>query len=134
MLPGTMTRVLSVLLLLIWSASVEAQPLGSELAESWRAGGQYFSWTSTVPDNAKLKPAKGVWSDANTSLCCPGNIKTVCVYKSGGGVCGTVGGLNEGLIAGCLSACLTAYLRAENVSETICMLPCAVISPSNRES
>lgn len=52
MLPGTMTRVLSVLLLLIWSASVEAQPLGSELAESWRAGGQYFAWTSTVPENA----------------------------------------------------------------------------------
>lgn len=47
-----MTRGLSILLLLIWSASVEAQPLGSELAESWRAGGQYFSWTSTVPENA----------------------------------------------------------------------------------
>ncbi|MEQ1729663.1 MAG: alpha/beta hydrolase, partial [Vicinamibacterales bacterium] len=47
-----MTRLAVVLLLLVWSARAQAQPLTSDLAERWRAGGQYFSWTSTLPENA----------------------------------------------------------------------------------
>ncbi len=46
-----MTRLAGVLLLLLWSANVAAQSLTSDLADSWRAGGQYFSWTSTLPEN-----------------------------------------------------------------------------------
>lgn len=46
-----MTRLALLVLLLVWSTSAHAQPLASDLAESWRAGGQYFSWTSTLPEN-----------------------------------------------------------------------------------
>lgn len=41
-----------VLLVLSLAGSVGAQPLSSEVAESWRASGQYFSWTSTLAENA----------------------------------------------------------------------------------
>ena len=36
---------------LMLASSVSAQSLTSELAEQWRSAGQYFSWTSTLPEN-----------------------------------------------------------------------------------
>lgn len=48
-----MTRLAALLVLMLsWSTRTGAQPLPSALAEEWRAGGQYFTWTSTLPENA----------------------------------------------------------------------------------
>jgi len=48
-----MRRVVGLLLLMSALAGrVGAQALSSDLAESWRAGGAYFTWTSTLPENA----------------------------------------------------------------------------------
>jgi hypothetical protein len=40
-----------VMLTLLSGAAAGAQPLASDLAEGWRASGQYFTWTSTLPEN-----------------------------------------------------------------------------------
>ena len=45
-------RACIVLIIVLCCARVSAaQPLASDLADTWRASGQYFTWTSTLPEN-----------------------------------------------------------------------------------
>lgn len=47
-----MTRLAVIVLALLGAASpLAAQPLSSDVADSWRASGRYFTWTSTLPEN-----------------------------------------------------------------------------------
>lgn len=47
-----MRAIIVGLALLLSVARVGAQPATSERVEAWRAAGQYFTWTSTLPENA----------------------------------------------------------------------------------
>ena len=47
-----MRAIVVGLALLISVARVGAQPVASERVDAWRAAGQYFTWTSTLPENA----------------------------------------------------------------------------------
>ena len=38
--------------LLLAGVRAEAQPASSERVDAWRAAGQYFTWTSSLPENA----------------------------------------------------------------------------------
>lgn len=47
-----MRAIVVVLVLLVSLVRVGAQPAPSERVDAWRASGQYFTWQSTLPENA----------------------------------------------------------------------------------